>query len=240
MHDIKIFIGGDSWGYGELPNLEHLGLSQYLTELGYTVINSSKIGSSNQDSIGLLLENLKLHFKPNDIVLWIQSDPVRNLSAVSPNPLLHDAVKQAGGLINLMNNLLVSDYNQLQSIGRRFNTQIYLIGGLTSIRNDLVIDRPRLVNLVPSWVELLVGHLPKYADIDWAEFRLWTGNWTVDDLNLHGYNDNKFAGQVIEELYQIDTNRRVFKEPIFHPDGIHPNREGHRVLFNYLKDKLKL
>jgi len=30
------------------------------------------------------------------------------------------------------------------------------------------------------------------------------------------------------------------KELIFHPDGLHPNREGHKILFDYIVKELNL
>lgn len=225
----KIFIGGDSWGVGELPTLDHRGLEQYFQEAGFQVHNASVRGASPRDSIGLLLETLKLHYQPNDYIFWIQSDPIRDLR---PYTDLSEHVTQAGGLRNLMHQRLSDDYNYLHTVGRRFDTKVYLIGGLTSVVESLVQSRPRLNMLVTSWVELLVSD--RYSNIDWPTFCIWNSDYTIDHF---GSNPST---QLVDELYEFDQNRQVFQHPLFKPDGCHPNREGHRILYNYIRERLKI
>ena len=225
----NIFIGGDSWGVGELPALEHLGLEQYFQEAGFQVYNAAVRGAGPRDSIGLLLETLKLHYQPDDYIFWIQSDPIRDLR---PYTELPEQVDQAGGLRNLMHQLLSQDYDHLHSVGRRFKSKIYLIGGLTSVVETLVQSRPRLNTLVTSWVELLVSN--QYPDIDWSTFCIWNSDYTIEHF---GSNP---SAQVVDELYEFDQNRRVFRHPVFKPDGFHPNREGHLILYNHIREKLKI
>ena len=213
----QIFIGGDSWGTGELPDLTHLGIEQYFREDGYTVFNSSTRGASNRDSIGLLLENLKLHYQTGDQIFWIQTDPIRNLNPVMPDTELPKELGRAGGLVSLMTQLLAVDYDRLHSTARRFDTKIHLIGGLHSINQDLVASRPRLTCLVASWPRLLVED--QYPDLNWRNFRLYTGGWTVDNLRLEELHDIELAGIIIDELYEMDQNEKIFRNPIFQPDG---------------------
>lgn len=187
----QIFIGGDSWGTGELPHLTHLGLEQYLREDGHAVFNTSTRGASNKDSISQLLETLKVHYQPEDHIFWIQSDPIRNLKLNPDTELLHNQLKNAGSINALMLETMHQDYSRLQSIARRFQTKINLIGGLVSINQDLANEFPRLNVFLQSWVKLMVGHLPEYANTDWTNFKLWTGVWTVDDLLLSKLNKDQ-------------------------------------------------
>jgi len=225
----QVFIGGDSWGVGEHPTLEHQGLEQYFRESGHTVFNVSFRGAGTRDSIGHLLEVLKLHYEPGGLVFWIQSDPVRNLR---PYTNLAQQLKEAGSLKALMQQQLTQDYNQLHMLGRRFDTTVYLIGGLSSVAEHLVSERPRLKTLCTSWVELLVGDM--YPDTDWSTFAICNSDYTIKDFGSHP--DPK----LVDELYEFDQNRRVFKNSVFHPDGSHPNRQGHKILYNYIKERLKL
>lgn len=236
----NIFISGDSWGTGELPNLVHLGLEQYFCNDGYQVYNSSTRGSSNRDSISLLLENLKQYYQPNDLIFWIQTDPIRNLNPTSSDTKLNEHLTEAGGLIKLMTKLLAVDYDRLHSIARRFDSRVFLIGGLNSVDLELVDSRPRLECLLQSWPRLLVGNNPKYQSLNWDQFRLYTGGWTVRELKLEKLNNIDLAGKIIDELYEMDCNEVVFRDQIFHPDGRHPNRNGHKMLYNYIKERLKL
>lgn len=236
----NIFISGDSWGTGELPDLTHLGLQQYFQDDGYQVYNSSTRGASNRDSISLLLENLKLYHQPNDLIFWIQTDPIRNLNPVFKDTRLDQHLKEANGLINLMTKLLAVDYDRLHTVARRFDTCVYLIGGLNAVDLELTSSRARLECLVQSWPRLLVGDQAKYQQLNWEQFRLYTGGWTVRDLRLEELNDLDLAGKIIDELYEMDQNEVVFNDPIFRPDGRHPNRQGHKLLHNYIKERLKL
>ena len=225
----QIFIGGDSWGTGEQPDLTHLGLEQYFRESGYTVFNLSKRGAGNRDSINLLLENLKINYQPGDYIFWIQSDPIRNLR---PYDRLPEQLDSAGSLQNLIDQLLTKDYDQLQMLGRRFNSTVHLIGGLSSIKESLVTERPRLNSLVVSWVKLLVGD--HYPTVDWSKFSICNSDYTIKDFG------NNPEPSLVDELYELDQNKRVFQHALFRPDRSHPNREGHKILYNYIKERLEL
>jgi hypothetical protein len=88
----KIFISGDSWGCGEwtyftppiMSTVAHKGLEQYFIDDNYTVFNSSKGGSSNEFSIVRLSKDLQEYYSSGDIILWIQSDPIRDLRVHKP------------------------------------------------------------------------------------------------------------------------------------------------------------
>ena len=45
---------------------------------------------------------------------------------------------------------------------------------------------------------------------------------------------------IIDELHKLDSYKIIFNDPIFYPDGAHPNREGHKVLYDFIKEKLNL
>lgn len=225
----QVFIGGDSWGVGELPTLEHLGLEQYFREDGYTVFNSAFRGAGTRDSISQLLETVKQAHQPGDYIFWIQSDPIRNLRPYSNLP---NELADAGSLTALMHRQLTNDYNQLHSLGRRFNSMVYLIGGLTSVVKYLVDERPRLNILLTSWVELLVGS--QYPNTDWENFCICNSDYTINDFG------DQIDRNLVDQLYEFDQNKQVFRNQLFRPDGFHPNREGHKILYNYIKEKLKL
>ena len=77
----KIFIGGDSWGCGEWTEqtVSHKGVEQYFINDNYTVFNSSEGGSSNKFSIDRLDKDLRDYYISGDIIIWIQTDPIRDL-----------------------------------------------------------------------------------------------------------------------------------------------------------------
>jgi hypothetical protein len=157
----KIFIGGDSWARGESWEFKHLGLQEYFTDDGYEVINASILGASNHDSIEILNNHLKKDYLPGDIIFWVQSEPLRDLRpTVPPYSTMPARIESAGGIYNLMRELLHSNYITLNLMGANYGTIIHVIGGLSSIGD--VTEFKHVNPLVPSWTELLVGNIAKY------------------------------------------------------------------------------
>jgi hypothetical protein len=235
----KIFIGGDSWGCGEwdINNLggydvTHKGLEQYFLDLGYTVLNSSKPSGSNKESIKKLSHSL-IDYVKNDLIFWIQTDSIRDLK---PYSTLTEDIVSSGGLDILLNTALDQNYLNLNSIAQKLDLKIYLIGGMQDLNLNNLKKYSNLIPIMPSWVHLLAGHFTEYKD-------LFPQHTATDSLIR--YIDKKLMStelfyQTIDILYAIDQNLKIFREEIFHPDGRHPNRDGHKILFDYLIKELKL
>jgi hypothetical protein len=233
MSKPKIFIGGDSWACGEWPvgpslHASHKGIEEYFSQDGYSVINTSRGGANNLHSISLLGSTTNDLYAKNDIIIWVQTDPIRRIKLDQ----LPKHVEQAGGIVNLMRQLVKTDYSQLNHLTLKYNCPVYVIGGLYSIQQDLLARYPRVRCLVESWVALLVD--------GWTEQAILDSPWTVDDLQLDTFKDQQLVSQCIDELMRMQRNRQVYENPIFHPNGNHPNREGHRILYNYIKERLEL
>jgi hypothetical protein len=256
MNRPKIFIGGDSWGCGEWPvptkgkiictksKLEHKGLEQYLLEDDFVVYNSSVPDASNKLSILHLEKNLDDYFNNGDVVFWIQTDPIRNLR---PYTDLVDQIKKEKGPLALSDSLLFDDYKILNSLAIKHNTCIHLIGGLSSIQKKIIKNFNHLNTLVMSWPQLLVGHKPEYSQIDYCNLGQWGSDWSLDSINLstlmnqgheHLPFDIDLVGQIIDELHLLASYNVIYNDPIFYPDGAHPNREGHKILYKFIKNSL--
>ena len=252
----SIFISGDSWGCGEWPSskphkiinknaiLEHRGLEQYFIEDNFLVFNSSVGGGSNNDSIQSLQFNLEKYFKNGDIILWVQTDPIRDLR---PYTDLTNQIKKENGIFALANKLLIENYTMLNDLAIKYNTHVHLIGGLSSIKPILVNNYNKLITLLLSWPQLLMQHKTEYFQIDYENFGEWGHDWSLDSINLSTLmNSGKlpfdidFSGKIIDELHKLDSYKIIFNDPIFYPDGAHPNREGHKVLYDFIKEKLNL
>jgi hypothetical protein len=230
----NIIIAGDSWGCGEWPRkqgfeIEHKGLEQYFIEYGYTVVNLSKGGSSNSESIKRLIQH---GINVNDIVFWIMSGPFRDL--MPDVKKITKALVDAQGVYSLLRNLMQKSFNELNQIGHPIN----LIGGLCNIDTDISSSYNNLTALIPSWVNLLVGNMPEYTHSKNQNFVMIPGIF-INYVNLSEIEQD-LAKSIIDDLYTIDKNMLVFREDVFRPDGCHPNRHGHKILFDSIVNALEI
>ena len=234
-----ILIGGDSWGCGEWgpdSKIRHRGLEQYFIDKGYSVRNSSKGESSNKKSIQRLEKDIDQYHDKNNIVLWLQSDPIRN---VMDNLTLTEEIKKSDGLYNLIEKLIVEDYAYLNNLAETYDITIHCIGALTNIQNKLISNFKNLNPLVPSWNHLLVGNKSEFSD--WKNnIYLGITSWNINDIDLKLY-DQDLQRKVVNEMYELSKYWDMFRSlKDIYPDGCHPSRQGHKTLFDYIVKELNL
>lgn len=249
----KIFVAGSSWARGEWvgPRVAHRGLVQYFEENNYTVIDSSQARSWHSRVNQLLDSNLNQYFVPGDLVFWIQADPLldiimpelaasgikRSTDVVNLSGFT-EQVKQAGGLVALLKQQQKIIYTELNSIAQQHNAQVYCIGGTYNIDTSLLDTLTNLTPLVVSWIDLLIGHFSEYSQVKDPAFGV-SYTWGIDYIDLSQFS-TEFANQVREEFEMLSKYSYMLKEDIFHPDGLHPNRNGHKILFEHLTKTLNL
>lgn len=243
----KVFITGDSWGCGEWTRndtdgwISHKGLEQYFIDDGHMVFNSSAGGSSNTAAIDRLSVNLAAQFTPGDYIFVFQTDPIRNLrSRLSEynKSVLTAAIQKADGVENLILDLIRTDYDKLNTVAQEHNAVIYVIGGLCNINLRLIKEFEFLLPLVPSFSHMLVGHMPEYVTLN-EESVVLDPDWTIHDIDINSY-DYALQTKIVKELHKHKENSIISREEIFYPDGVHPNRHGHKILFDYIKNTLAL
>jgi hypothetical protein len=239
----KIIITGDSWGCGEWGDtggkytILHLGIEQYFTDSGYEVINISKGNNSNIDSLASLTNFLNSNqITASDIILFIKTDPIRELR---PYDTFTDEIIKNNGINALINKLSSDLYHNIDVLAKKYNTKIYLIGGNSSLI-PFINDFKNLTPLVSSWVKLMFDNLKIISHDHFADRFIGPSDWTITNISIKSL-DKDFLHKIVNELYEIHTNTKlIFKELIFHPDGCHPNRTGHKMLFDYITKELKL
>ena len=251
----KIFVAGSSWARGEWapgePKVQHDGIKQYFADAGYTVVDCSQARSYHSRVITFLDGKLESQYKENDIVFFIMADPLLDL--IMPElaglnlkrdndaknlPKFTELVKQNNGLINLVRHQQDTIYSQLDAVAKKHNAKIHCIGGTYNINTNLLSRYTNLLPTVVSWIYLLAGHFREHPGTDSPEFGI-TYTWGIDYIDLSTY-DSVFADQVRQEFDAISDSTQIMNELIFHPDGLHPNREGHKILYEHLVEKLKL
>lgn len=251
----KIFIAGSSWARGEWakgnPVVQHDGIRQYFTDRGYSVIDSTQARSYHNKVIDLLSKKLEEHYTPGDIIFFIMADPLLDIimpelaslrikrnSDAKNLPILTNKIKQAGGLLNLIREQQDSIYSRLDTIAKQYNATIHCIGGTYNVNTTLLNKYSNLMPAVVSWIHLLAGQYKEHPGTDDPEFGI-TYTWDINYINLSEYTP-EFATQVDQEFNTISDSTRIMEELIFHPDGLHPNREGHTILYNHLVNLLNL
>lgn len=217
----NILIGGDSWGCGEWTwfseknyRVSHKGLEQYLLDDGFSVVNSAQSGSSNRKSINRVARQLELG--NYDYIIWFQSDPLRDLIPYNTFNSLFTSYQQ---VLERSNELLNANYEQLNQL----NTKVICVGGCSKLDPD-IRNYSNLIPLVGSMIELIIPEI--------TAPNIWCNDW------LHYIDSNANEGFFDRLLVDKRIQERITAEPIMNPCGYHPNRDGHRILFDVVKEFL--
>jgi len=215
-----ILIGGDSWGCGEWTQfseskygVSHKGLEQYLVDDGFSVVNSAQGGSSNRNSISRVAQ--QLDHGVHDHIVWFQTDPFRDLKYVTLNSLFISYQQ----VLDYHKELLNSSYKLLNQLGNK----VICIGGCSKLDPD-IRNYNNLIPLVDSMIELVIPNV--------TAPNIWCNDWLpyIDSNANESFFDRLLIDKKIQE--------QISAEPIMNPCGFHPNREGHRILFDVVKEFL--
>jgi len=155
---------------------------------------------------------------------------------------LTDILIKYQGLPFLVDHLLNTCYNNLNKISDDNNLTIQMIGGLNNLDLEILSKYKNLKPAIFSWINLLVKHFVDYHGIcDQNKFRILSNpDFTINKVDFSKLEID-FAAKLIEDFYLYqEQNSLVFREDIFRPDGVHPNRVGHEILYKELVKKLNL
>jgi hypothetical protein len=212
---MKILIGGDSWGLGEWPQeTNHRGIWQYFEEDGHEVTIKAVPGESNKTSISHMCNYVNGNY---DYVFWFQSDPLRDLR---PYDDFGNTIKNYDDLITQSNILLDKNYKELND---RSDCKIYCIGGCSKLNMELISKYKNLIPFIESLTELIL--------VDYKHPEIWHSDWIdyverLDESVIDFLLPNKMKQ---DSLSEVDEYREYFW-----PDGSHPNRYGHKVLYDFI------
>jgi hypothetical protein len=219
---IDLLIVGDSWGIGEWGwdnknryACTHKGLEQYFLDAGYSVQNKSIGGGTNRQST-LTLQLLDLNQYKS--ILWFQTDPLRD---ITDSQLFLKEYNSFQKVIEYQKELLNKTYLNLNSL----EIEILCIGGCSKLELDLIKYYPNLTPIIPSAIEFLIP--------DFKHPEIWFSRW-YEDI------DRQFSIDCINKfLYNKQLQDQLEKyRDLFWPDGRHPNRWGHKKIFEYLNENL--
>jgi lysophospholipase L1-like esterase len=230
-----IIIAGDSWGVGEwsLDYINtHTGLQQYLEDDGHTVLNVSVGGSSlfsayNELSRCLyILKALKLDHNITNVFLF-QTEWHREANL--------DITKDTEFNIEYIHRSLSWHYNRFSEIAQKYNITIGLIGGAGDV---IWLDRfaneyPGLYIACQSMINLCINDNHR---IDNPLYSLIYPAKLIETLNNISSKNKQF---LIDQMELTQNRSKEMKQLLYYfgPDSIHANRNGHKKLYNFLKEQ---
>lgn len=237
-------ISGDSWSVGEwendkhVPTINHGGLSQYLHEEGQIVVNVGLGGSSNRETYlrvrNFFFNNHHLRAYPNKQVIVFKSEWTRDFAYMdSEDKNFYD---QPMALRDRINSRF---YYDLSALAQEWNVPIKIIGGCsdTLLFDDFQNVYPGLEIICQSMVNLLINNCSTIEDPVFSVFS--TDPRAMDFLKLLKQHTTDVQAMEIL-LDEIDRGQQRFDmfykyKNLFYPDGAHPNREAHKILYDFLK-----
>jgi len=239
MQNNTIVIAGDSWACGEWRGygISHPGLTQYLTDQGYLVINLGKPGGSNIHSADRIDNFLTVskHLNTSHVFVF-QTEWIRDVKLENEKNLVEDI---ATGYSSLKMRLMNRFYYKLSKISQQTKTPIHLIGGCSDTiwLDSFSQEYPGLSVCCQSLTNLLLN-----------------GNHRIDDpihalMAKHSEKDIAYLKKNLDSkdlellLDDIDKgNQRITtwnqQKSFFWPDGGHANQTAHSILFKFLKTQI--
>ena len=227
---MKICIVGDSWGCGEWDSdpkgnhwNSHKGLEHFLSQK-HEVTNISVGGINNDEAYRRL--TIALGTQSFDYVFWFMTDPLRdlrpydwfkqkNISLLNP----FDWFKQNisfDDLLSEQNKCMKASFAKFNSIG----IPIQCIGGCAKLDLNLIQKYSNLTPFIPSVIEFL---LPNYTHSE-----VWFSDW-------YKFIGKQFDLESLDKLVELKNKQDLLgheHKDLFYPDGLHPNRYGHELLYN--------
>lgn len=235
-----ILMIGDSWSQGELapskdgiqPDIVHAGTEQYLLDNGHTVINLGILGGSNSQAMYKYL-NYKDHA---DYIFWFQTDPLREVHD-EDGTKFGELLKRFNSIKAVFDYLIDDIQNNINDIAVSRNQIVHVIGGFSVITPN-INKFSNLKNFITN-VSALIDPSTNFETYGYfVEFK-----WFIDIIE-YCKKHNLISDYIMQEYVDIMSEHvRVFdhmsnNKQYYWPDGVHPNREGHKIIFNQIEKLL--
>jgi hypothetical protein len=227
---MKICIAGDSWACGEWGRnisikqrlfngqsslfVLHTGL-QFFLEKKHKVINVGLGGSSNFQAVDRLSN--AMHKDNFDYIFYFQTDPLRDSNFETFEKYKSIRIQD---IALEQNNLLKMTYDKLN----RLNKTVYAIGGASKLNDELLTNYTNIVSYIPSLAEFLVK--------GYTHPLFWQSQWL-------DYIENKCNIECLDILLKYKSMQDGLMQDryakYFQPDGRHPNKYSHKLLYDKIK-----
>lgn len=236
---------GDSWSQGELTlktdghghDVVHKGIEQYLLDSGHTVFNMGILGGSNTQATHCY----EKFSEQADFVLWFQTDPLRDINwdyyQLFIKPLLD--LKSIKAVFDAQ---VLFVYDRMNKIALSRSQKIHVIGGF-SVVAPFINDFANLDNFIPN-VSALIDPKTKFDFYGYFIQFDWFTN-IIEYCRKHNlFNEDQLTDLKKEYIDMTAEHIRIIEymnsnKQYYWPDGMHPNREGHKIIFNKVEKLIK-
>lgn len=224
---MKILLAGDSWGCGvwvvkknEPAYVIHRGIEQFMLDDKHEIVNISMGASSNISTLNRITRTGN-NLDKFDYVFVIESSPLRDVGCLDKNINSAKWFNNYEHLVNINNNRRFEFYSILNSFGK----DIYLLGGCSTVDEDIAKKFNNIKVLIPS--------IPKFLSPEYIEPEIYVDSWIkhVDDRY-----DLETLDKLIEQQkkwFWLNKNCSHFKD-----DHAHPDRHGYEKVYNYIKENV--
>lgn len=241
-----ILIIGDSWSQGELVlnkndtglSIVHAGTEQYLLDAGHTVINLGITGGSNDQAMQNYLE-YKDHA---DYIFWFQTDPLREVNGTNGDgELFIELLKRFNSIKAVFDYLIDDIQNKINNIAVDRNQIVHVIGGFSTITPS--INKFSNLNNFITNVSALIDPLTNFEIYGYFPQFEWFVN-IIENCKKHNLVSNSVLSYITQEYIDImSEHERIFdymfkNTQYYWPDGRHPNRHAHKIIFNQVEKLL--
>lgn len=238
----NIIVAGDSWSMGEwstrCDGLHHGGISQYLSDHGFNVINLGIAGGSNRETM-LAVTNFfrnNLHIKKSDtLIIIFQTEWTRDF----PYMIAEDEEFLCDPT-TLKDRLISRFYYDLSAVSKEFDIGIKILGGASDALSidDFVDTYPGVEIICQSVTNLLITGNSQIDDPVFSTFTAPSES-AIQEIRKH-IVDNETMASLIEQIEKGHERCQLWSDNplMFFPDGSHPNREAHKVICDYVIRKI--
>lgn len=240
----KILILGDSWSQGEISDsldenekhiVSHKGTEQYLRDDGYIIDNRGEIGESNHWAT----VQFDRYTGSPDSVIWFQTDVNRDLT----EQMFLTKLKESGSIKSVFRSHIIDTYTKMNSLAENKNTTVFVVGGFSAVLEDELRPFKNLKCAIPCIINLIrpninLSFYDRFSQQSWfknlIELVKSDSFWSKDDII-------RLKSEWLAMQSGAAKFHRVMQQDkeYFWPDGCHPNRQGHKIIYNKIKTILE-
>lgn len=242
---MAVIIAGDSWARGEwnwnykkkYKEISHRGIEQYLLDDNIDVINLGVGGSSNYE----VVNRLNLYFERFDsknisAILIFQTEYTRDFRFFNIDSLYKYHLDNFSSHIHLRDKWIEYFYYQLSVLSQKINVPVWILGGASDTVwfDNMPEYYPGCNILCQSITNLIVNNNHQIIQPVYS----WYSNSSVEFIKevRRKYQDTQ---ELLESInLGFEREYLIMAHPEwFYPDGVHLNRNGHKVLYEFIKKK---